>query len=102
MSDVGTLANTAVAVVGVVVLIVRLRFNPVVALVAGAGYLGITAGIGVAKTAATIITGFGDIMADIGLLVASRVPAPRPPPSSGPPAAEAPRLSSGSARPVSW
>ncbi|SDH57252.1 GntP family permease [Nonomuraea jiangxiensis] len=70
MSDIGTLANTAVAVVGIVVLIVRFRVNPVVALVIGAGYLGLAAGIGVARTAETITAGFGEIMAGIGLLVA--------------------------------
>ncbi|MBF8189230.1 gluconate permease [Nonomuraea sp. K274] len=70
MSDIGTLANTAVAVVGIVVLIVKLRFNPVIALVIGAGYLGLVTGIGVTRTAETISSGFGDIMAEIGLLVA--------------------------------
>ncbi|MEU0841399.1 SLC13 family permease [Streptomyces sp. NPDC005962] len=70
MSDTAILLNTAIAVIAIVFLIVRLRMNPVVALVLGACYLGLATGLGVDKTVKTISKGFGDVMADIGLLIA--------------------------------
>ncbi|WP_432045464.1 GntP family permease [Streptomyces asiaticus] len=70
MSDTAILLNTAIAVIAVVFMIVRLRMNPVVALVLGACYLGLATGLGVDKTVETITKGFGDVMADIGLLIA--------------------------------
>ncbi|BAH53244.1 GntP family permease [Rhodococcus opacus] len=70
MSDVGILINTAIAVAAVVLLIVRFKFNPVVSLVVGSAYLGLTTGLGTAETVKVISTGFGDIMAEVGLLIA--------------------------------
>jgi H+/gluconate symporter-like permease len=70
MSDIAVLINTAVAVLAAVVLIVRFRVNPVIALVIGSVYLGLAAGLGVEKTVKTITSGFGDIMVDVGLLIA--------------------------------
>ncbi|GAA2788158.1 GntP family permease [Saccharopolyspora taberi] len=70
MSDTAILINTAVAVAAIVVLIIRFKFNPVVALVLGSCYLGLSAGLGVEKTMTAITDGFGDIMAEIGLLIA--------------------------------
>ncbi|MBP2369024.1 GntT/GntP/DsdX family permease [Pseudonocardia parietis] len=62
--------NTAVAVIATVVLIVRFKLNPVIALVLGAVYLGLTAGLGVEGTVDAVTGGFGDILADVGLLIA--------------------------------
>ncbi|MEU4311331.1 SLC13 family permease [Nocardia sp. NPDC024068] len=70
MSDVATMINTAAAILAVVVLIIRFKINPAVSLVIGSAYLGLTAGLGVEKTVDTIATGFGDIMAEVGLLIA--------------------------------
>ena len=70
MSDVAVIANTAVAIIAVVVMIVRFKFNPVVSLVVGSAYLGLAVGLGVEKTIEAITTGFGDIMAEVGLLIA--------------------------------
>ncbi|MEU4092804.1 SLC13 family permease [Streptomyces sp. NPDC026673] len=70
MSEVSVLANTAAAIVGIVVLIVRFRVNPVISLVVGSLYLGLATGLGVGRTLKTITTGFGDIMAEVGLLIA--------------------------------
>jgi H+/gluconate symporter-like permease len=70
MSDIAVLINTAVAVLAAVVLIVRFRVNPVIALVIGSVYLGLAAGLGVEKTVKTITSGFGEIMVDVGLLIA--------------------------------
>lgn len=70
MSDTAILINTGVAVAAIVLLIVKFKLNPVIALVLGACYLGLSTGLGVEKTVDAITTGFGDIMAEIGLLVA--------------------------------
>ncbi|MBT2412477.1 gluconate permease [Streptomyces sp. ISL-12] len=70
MSNSVVLLNTAITVIAIVFLIVRLRVNPVVALVLGACYLGLATGLGVEKTVETVTKGFGDVMAEIGLLVA--------------------------------
>jgi GntP family gluconate:H+ symporter len=70
MSDIAVLINTAVAVLAAVLLIVRFRVNPVIALVLSSVYLGLAVGLGVEKTVETITAGFGDIMVDVGLLIA--------------------------------
>jgi H+/gluconate symporter-like permease len=70
MSHLALVVHTTVAILAVVVLIVRFKFNPVVSLVVGSAYLGLAAGVGVDKTIEAIMTGFGDIMAEIGLLIA--------------------------------
>jgi GntP family gluconate:H+ symporter len=70
MSDIAVLINTAVAVLAAVVLIVRFKVNPVIALVIGSVYLGLAAGLGVEKTVKTITSGFGEIMVEVGLLIA--------------------------------
>jgi H+/gluconate symporter-like permease len=41
-----------------------------VSLVVGSAYLGLAVGLGVEKTIDSIMTGFGDIMAEVGLLIA--------------------------------
>lgn len=70
MSDIAVLLNTAVAVLATVVLIVRFRVNPVISLVIGSVYLGLSTGLGVTKTVETITGGFGEIMVEVGLLIA--------------------------------
>lgn len=70
MSQTAVITHTAIAIVAVVVLIVRFKFNPVVSLVVGSAYLGLAVGLGVEKTIESITTGFGDIMAEVGLLIA--------------------------------
>src|SRR5262249_17688671 len=70
MSHTAIVINTAVAILAVVVMIVRFKFNPVVSLVIGSAYLGLAAGLGVEKTIDAIMKGFGDIMAEVGLLIA--------------------------------
>ncbi|HEX2286625.1 MAG TPA: SLC13 family permease, partial [Mycobacterium sp.] len=70
MSEIGIVIHTAVAILAVVVMIVRFKFNPVVSLVVGSAYLGLATGLGVEKTIEAITVGFGDIMAEVGLLIA--------------------------------
>jgi len=69
-SDILTIVYTAVAILGVVILITRFRLNPAVALVVGALFLGLVIGLGPEKTISTITEGFGSIMAEVGLLIA--------------------------------
>jgi H+/gluconate symporter-like permease len=70
MSDTAVVVNTAVAIIAVVVMIVRFKLNPVVSLVVGSAYLGLAVGLGVEGTIKAITGGFGEIMADVGLLIA--------------------------------
>jgi H+/gluconate symporter-like permease len=70
MSDTAVIINTAVAILAVVVMIVRFKLNPVVSLVVGSAYLGLAAGLGVEGTIEAITEGFGEIMAEVGLLIA--------------------------------
>ncbi|PSK99956.1 H+/gluconate symporter-like permease [Murinocardiopsis flavida] len=69
MTDTLVVLHTAIAIIGVVVLILAARFEPVIALVIGSVYLGLTAGLGFEGTIGTIAKGFGDIMAEVGLLI---------------------------------
>ena len=56
MSHTAVIINTAVAIIAVVVMIVRFKFNPVVSLVVGSAYLGLAVGLGVDKTIDAIMT----------------------------------------------
>lgn len=68
-NDVFLIANTAVAIIGIVVAIVWLKFPPVFALLFGTLYLGLTTPVGPEGTIEAISGGFADVMADIGILV---------------------------------
>lgn len=70
MSDIAVLLNTATTIVGVVVLILRMKISPAIALVGGALYLGLSSGLGPEGTVESITTGFGELMTDVGLLIA--------------------------------
>lgn len=70
MSDIAIMINTAVGILAVVVLIVRFKFNPVVALVLGSLYLGLSSKLGIEQTIGAVTGGFGEIMAEVGLLIA--------------------------------
>ncbi|WP_236809254.1 GntP family permease [Amycolatopsis albispora] len=61
--------HTAIAIVGVVLLILVTRVDPVIALVVGSLYLGLTGGLGFDGTIKAVAEGFGDIMAEVGLLI---------------------------------
>ncbi|MEJ2889272.1 GntP family permease [Actinomycetospora aeridis] len=61
---------TAAVVVLAVLLIVRVRIHPAVVLALAAATVGLVTGLGVEGTVDAVTTGFGDIMADAGLLIA--------------------------------
>ncbi|MFJ9392974.1 GntP family permease [Nocardioides sp. NPDC101246] len=67
--DVLLITNTAVAIIGIVLAIVWLKFPPVFALLFGTLYLGLTTPVGAEGTIEAISGGFADVMADIGILV---------------------------------
>ncbi|MBB1492490.1 TRAP transporter large permease subunit [Paracoccus sp. MC1854] len=61
--------HCAVAILLVILLIIRMRVDPVIALVLGSLYLGLASGVGFTGTLAAITSGFGEIMAKVGLLI---------------------------------
>lgn len=64
------LTVTAAVVVVAVVLVVRARLHPSVVLVAAALAIGLLTGLGVEGSVKAVTEGFGDILAEIGLLIA--------------------------------
>lgn len=69
MADWQILSITGAVIVGIVLLIIKVRLNPVVALIIGALTLGVSTGMTPGETTDTVMTGFGDIMYEIGLLI---------------------------------
>ncbi|MFC3453544.1 GntP family permease [Amycolatopsis speibonae] len=69
MSDAWLLAHTGIAIVGIVVLITWLKTPPIFGLLIGATYLGLATGLGAGGTTEALAAGFGDVMAEIGLLI---------------------------------
>lgn len=61
--------HTAIAIVVIVALIIKVKVDPIIALIIGCLYLGLAGGIGFAATVEAVTTGFGEIMAKIGLLI---------------------------------
>ena len=69
MSDTLIVLHTAIAIIAIVLLIVGAKVDPVISLVIGTLYLGVAAGLGFEDTIGTFVQGFGDIMAEVGLLI---------------------------------
>jgi gluconate:H+ symporter, GntP family len=69
MSDTLIVLHTVIAILAVVLLIVVVKVDPVISLVIGTLYLGIAAGLGFGGTIGTLVQGFADIMAEVGLLI---------------------------------
>jgi gluconate:H+ symporter, GntP family len=69
MSDSLIVLHTVIAILAIVLLIVVVKVDPVISLVIGTLYLGVAAGLGFADTIGTFVQGFGDIMAEVGLLI---------------------------------
>jgi len=61
------LLNLAIAVGIILVFILVLRWSPVVALIVGSLYMGLASGLSLVDTVSGITSGFGDLMAGIGL-----------------------------------
>ncbi|MGJ9412931.1 GntP family permease [Aeromicrobium sp. CF4.19] len=61
--------HAAVAIILAIVLIIRFKVDPVISLIVSSLYLGLAAGVGLTETVEAITGGFGDIMAEVGLLI---------------------------------
>ena len=61
--------HAAIAIALAILLIIRFKVDPVISLVLSALYLGLAAGVGLAGTLKEITGGFGEIMAEVGLLI---------------------------------
>src|SRR3954453_1695648 len=61
--------HTAIAIAVVVLLIIKVKVDPVISLIIGSLYLGLATGVGFTATLKAIPTGFGDIMGEVGLLI---------------------------------
>jgi gluconate:H+ symporter, GntP family len=61
--------HTAIAIVLAVGLIIWLKVDPVISLLLASLYLGLASGVGFAGTIEAIAMGFGEIMAEVGLLI---------------------------------
>ena len=61
--------HTAIAIVLAVGLIIRFKVDPVISLLLASLYLGLAAGVGFGGTIEAIALGFGEIMAEVGLLI---------------------------------
>lgn len=62
-------ALTLFAIALAIVLIIRFKVDPVISLIISSVFLGLSAGVGAAGTVEAITLGFGDIMAEVGLLI---------------------------------
>jgi gluconate:H+ symporter, GntP family len=61
--------HTAIAIVIAVGLIIWLKVDPVISLLLASLYLGLASGVGFTGTIEAIAAGFGEIMAEVGLLI---------------------------------
>ncbi len=61
--------HTAIAIVLAVGLIIWLKVDPVISLLLASLYLGLASGVGFTGTIEAIAMGFGEIMAEVGLLI---------------------------------
>ncbi|MGW8379504.1 SLC13 family permease [Streptomyces sp. ODS28] len=69
MGDTAVLLHTAITIAGVVLLILKAKVHPALALALGAMYLGLAGGLGAKGTVDAVTGGFGDLMAEVGLLI---------------------------------
>lgn len=67
--DTMVLVHLVIAVVGIILLIVWAKINPVISLIVGSLYLGVAGGLGFDGTVAAVNSGFGGLMAEVGLII---------------------------------
>ena len=61
--------HAVIAIVVIVLLIIKVKVDPVISLMIGSLYLGLATGVGFTATITAIATGFGEIMGEVGLLI---------------------------------
>jgi GntP family gluconate:H+ symporter len=67
MSGIVLAINLVIAIAVILILVLKFKVNPVISMVVAALYMGISSGLGIVKTGATINSGFGNLMTGIGL-----------------------------------
>lgn len=70
MYDWQILTITAAVIIGVVLLVLKGRLHPAISLVIGALVLGLSTGLSIEETTETVMRGFGNILYEVGLLIA--------------------------------
>ncbi len=68
--DTFLLVDALIAIVGLIVLITRLRIHPFIALTLAAGFLGLTSGMPVALVMKSFQDGFGGVLGFVGIVLA--------------------------------
>ncbi|KAA3511417.1 GntP family permease [Agrobacterium rosae] len=63
------IANALFAILLIVAMVIWLNVHPLIALIVGPMYLGLTSGLGFQETIKAITGGFGELMGEIGLLI---------------------------------
>ena len=63
------IVHSAVAILAAILLIIRFKVDPVISLLLACVYLGLATGLGATGTVEQITGGFGEIMAEVGLLI---------------------------------
>ena len=63
------IANLLIAIIIILILILKAKQNPVIAMFVGALYMGIFSGAGLTGTVDAIVAGFGNTMTGIGISV---------------------------------
>ena len=61
--------HSAIAILAAILLIIRFKVDPVISLLLACVYLGLATGLGAEGTVEQITGGFGEIMAEVGLLI---------------------------------
>lgn len=61
--------HAVISIALIVLLIIKVKVDPIIALMVGSLYMGIAGGLGLVNTVTTIAEGFGNIMVDVGLLI---------------------------------
>lgn len=70
MNDIGVIVSSIIAILFIVFLILKLKIDPVASLVIGSLGLAIVNGLTPTDAVTTVLAGFGDILAEVGLLIA--------------------------------
>ena len=63
------IVHSAIAILAAILLIIKFKVDPVISLLIACVYLGLATGLGATGTVEAITGGFGEIMAEVGLLI---------------------------------
>ncbi|WP_337270831.1 GntP family permease [Oryzifoliimicrobium ureilyticus] len=63
------IADTAVTIIGLILLITRFKVHPFIALTIAAGFLGLTSGMGIDLIMKSFQSGFGDVLGFVGIVL---------------------------------